>query len=113
MIKIYCKNENRGKLAYYVSVDNRDYFLFEQSYRKSNKECFRNGIFLDDLKRYRTQGRSMQNVIEKILPYLKYIEKEFDLTLFRRTERKKSKSKGKSIYRRSYFRTNLLESESA
>lgn len=41
---VFCKTTAKATQSFFVKVGGREYFLFEQDFRKSNKEFFRNGV---------------------------------------------------------------------
>lgn len=41
---VFCKTTAKATQSFFVKVGGKEYFLFQQDFRKSNKEFFRNGV---------------------------------------------------------------------
>lgn len=104
---IYCKTVAKGQQAYYMHVDKKDYFLFIQNFRKSNKEIFGTGILLEDALDYSiSHSTSVHKTMTKLIPFIKYIEKEYGLTVLRKTQISKNFNKKALPYNRQKFKTS-------
>lgn len=102
--KIYCKTIAKGRQAFYVELDGKDYFLFEQDYRVSNKNFFRKGVMMDALNDYsKTTSHSVKRTLDKLPSYIRYIEKEFDLAIYDKTKLKQQGKKASKAYKRTPF----------
>ena len=75
---------------FYIRVDGNDYFLFRQPYRKGVNQYFGNGVQLDRALRnnWNKLDRAILRTIDKLPTYIKYIEKEYGLTILERTKRR-------------------------
>ncbi|MBO5328778.1 MAG: hypothetical protein J6B04_06365 [Clostridia bacterium] len=93
-VKVFCKTTEKGKQTFYLTVEGSIYYLFTQDYRVSVKEYFSRGLSVNEL--FNGTGRRNLAVCktkEKIINYVKYIEKEFNLCLLKSTEKRLSKNK--------------------
>ena len=107
--KIYCKTVAKGRQAFYVEVDGKDYFLFEQNYRASNKDFFRKGVTVEELNDYsKTSSRAVKRTLDKMPTYIKYLEKEFDLAIYDKTKLKQQGKKASKAYKRTPFLWNQV-----
>lgn len=102
--KIYCKETNYGKLSFYVRVDNKDYFLFSQDFKKSVSDYFSLGVSIDESNDYSLgHGVAVRKVLDKLPSYVRYVEKEFNLAIYNKTKREKSYKKTTG-YKRDNFK---------
>ena len=102
---IYCKTVAKGKQAFYVKVEGRDYYLFSQDYRISNKEFFQNGVTVDRaLNHSSSRSEAVRKTMTKLVPYIRYIEQEYDLEVLRKTIKNNEKKKNRKPYKRDTFR---------
>ena len=105
---VYCKTIAKGKQAFYLSAGGKEYSLFVQSYRVSNREFFGHGQVLD--RALDTRGihsYATLKTIEKLRPAIKYIEKEYGIAVLDGTLKKDNKKR--APYNRRKF---MLASES-
>ena len=110
--KIYCKATSKGIHTFYLSVDKKEYFLFKQNYRKSNREFFMNGKFLTEiLNATNVHSHATRKTIEKLLPAINYIEKEYDIAVLEKTKRKDDKKR--NYFKRKKFMFIDLDTEAA
>ena len=101
---IHSKVRNKGEQTFYVKVNGRDYFLFTQDYRKSNKDVFAKGVVVDDLRKLSSHcSTSVRATVEKLPSYLHYIESEYGVAIYDKTERKQKVQKVKTPYKRTPF----------
>ena len=107
-VSIYCKTIAKGQQAYYMCVDKQEYFLFTQNYRRSNKEFFGMGVLLENALDYScSHSTSVRKTMTKLIPYIQYVEKEFGLTVLRKTQKSKSFNKKDRPYNRQKFKTSF------
>ena len=86
--------------TYYVKVDGKDYFLFNQSFRRSNKEYFADGVTINELKQFsKIHSHSVRRILDKLPSYLRYIEKEYGVTIY---DKSASSAKRKPYTRSKY-----------
>ena len=89
LTKIFCKTNDSGQQDFYIQAGKKTYFLFEQSYRKTIKSYFGNGVSLEQsLKFANSTSFAIRNVMEKLPLYIKYIEKEYSIAILEQTKRK-------------------------
>lgn len=51
-IKIYCKPTDKGVHSFYLVMDNDEFFLFSQAYRKGVEEYYGKGVRIDESMKY-------------------------------------------------------------
>ena len=90
---IYCKATDKGIHTFYLRSEGCDYYLFRQNYRRGVNEYFRDGVRLDDALNFsRAKGdNAIKRTMEKLPSYIKYIEREYDLEILRKTAKKNAK----------------------
>ena len=99
--QIYCTVSDKGVHSFYLLQDNKRYFLFRQNYRKSVHAYFKQGVSLEEaisFKRIHGDG-ALAHTMEKLPAYIKYIEKEYQISVYNKTKEKQEKKKAKP-YRR-------------
>ncbi len=102
---IYCRTVAKGIQSFYVTVEGRDYYLFSQNFRKSNKEFYRNGVIVDRaLNHSLSRSTSVRKTMTKLVPYIRYIEQEYDLEILRKTIKNNEKKRNKKSSKRDLFR---------
>ena len=89
---IYCIPENDGRtLSFYVRQSNEDHFLFMHRFNSTAYEFYRNGVALEKAMSFKYGKKLncslMTKISEKILRYLRYIEKEYDMVILEKTKR--------------------------
>ena len=101
---VFCKTTEKAIHSFFVKVNGKDYFLFKQDFKKSNKDFFYNGVSVYDISNYSgIHSTSVKKTLDKLPTYLRYIEKEYDVAIYDKTKQKQS-SKKKNIYKRQAFR---------
>lgn len=102
MTSIYCKTIAKGKQAYYLRVNNNDYMLFIQNYKKSNRDYFADGQPLSVVFGSKNvHSTATLKTIERLRPAIRYIEKEYGICVLDST--KKMHDKTKAPYKRQRF----------
>ena len=86
--KIICRTTAKRVHTFYLVVDKQEYYLFRQNYRKSNREFFLNGKMLTEVLSGNIHGYATHKTIEKLLPAIRYIEKEYNIAVLDKTKRK-------------------------
>ena len=88
---VKCENPEYGTLSFYLVADSRRYFLFSQAYRKNVAHFFRNGMRLADIQNFSKSKNdtAVAKIMSKLPSYIKYIEKEYDISVLRETQKKK------------------------
>ena len=101
---IYCKTTAKATQSFYLLADGKEYFLFNQKYRVSNKEHFRRGINLDSLGDFsNVRSNSVRRVLDKLPNYIRYVEKEYEIKVLDKTLKQAS---NKKPYKRTPFLWN-------
>lgn len=93
---IECKKSSNGKtLDFYAVQGNNSYYLFDQRYRQSVYEYFRNSlpvsVALDHSKANR--NTALINVINRLLPSIRYVEKYHSVNILNKTGSVSAKKK--------------------
>lgn len=81
---VYCIETNRGTHNFFIELNNKDYFLFSQKYNEEIDKWFKNGISLPELlsiKKTR-HNESLMHTISKFPSRFKYIEKEYQISIY-------------------------------
>ena len=112
--KVYCKTVAKGIQAFYVNANGKEYFLFEQDYRVSNKEFFRHGYYITDKVDYsKVTSTAVRKTLKKLPSYVKYVEKEYGISIYEKTKLKEKCQKLKTPYKRTPFLWNQYNWEVA
>jgi hypothetical protein len=104
--QIYCKTIQKGKQAYYIKIENKDYLLFIRNYRVSNKEFFAKGLPVNvALKAKNHHSTAIRNIAADLVDAIRYIEMEYGFTILEKTmNKKKNRNRGKQ---RNYYYDDL------
>ncbi len=91
---IYCKPTNKGIHSFYMIVNNEEYYLFSQSYRKGVEQYFGRGVHISESMKHSKAHRdsAITRTMDKLPMYIKYIEKEYGIGVMNKT-RKMNKTK--------------------
>ena len=102
--KVFCKEMERGWLTFYVTAQGKEYFLFRQTFKKTVKDYFQNGIGVHAVGSFAAaRGEAVKKTLEKLPLYLKYVEKEYQVQIYEKCNEKKAK-KRREPYKRQAFR---------
>ena len=86
---VFCKTVSKGRQAFYLKTNKETYFLFEQNFRIGNKDFFQNGYsFYDGISYKNVHNTAVRNILEKLIPYISYIEKEYSICILKKTQKK-------------------------
>lgn len=87
---IYCEPTEKGVHSFFLAVGGREYFLFNQNYRKGVQEYYSRGVSLNESMNFsRTHGDSaLQRTMTKLPMYIRYIEKEYEIEVFEQTKKR-------------------------
>lgn len=90
---IFCLPTAKGVHSIYLATGGATHFLFSQNYRRGVQEYFRSGVCLDDAMDFsRARGNSaLIHTMEKLLSHIRYVEREYGITVLRKTEQKNAK----------------------
>lgn len=92
MDKTFCKTTSKGVQSFYLSVNNKDYFLFSQAYRVTVREHFRYGLSINECLDYRqTKSCAVRRTLDKLKVYIPYVEKEYGVAVFNKTKNKRDR----------------------
>lgn len=112
--KIFCKTVAKGKQSFYVTVEGRRYFLFTQDYRASNKEFFQNGVGISEIGNYgNVHSTAVKKTLDKLPSYIRYIEKEYGIAIYEKTQKAQKLQKKQKPYKRERFLWQHLDWEVA
>ena len=102
---IYCKTVAKGIQEFYLRVESKEYYLFKQNYRVSNKEVYRAGIRVNEIRRFKSHySKAVRRIAEKLYIYISYIEKDYGVAVLNKTKKKEDKKK--CFYSRKHFDFN-------
>lgn len=111
--KIFCRTVAKGKQSFYVTVEGKRYYLFTQDYRVSNKEFFQNGVCISEINNYSgVHSTAVKRTLDKLPVYIRYIEKEFGVAIYKKT-RKVQQGKKREPYKREQFLWRQIDWEAA
>lgn len=107
--KIYCRTVAKEKQAFFITVSGKEYFLFEQSYRKSVKEFFSCGVDIDKINNYTgAHSAAVRKTLDKLPAFVKYVEKEHELEIYEKSK-VSYKTKKQKPYKREQFNWKKFE----
>lgn len=75
--KVFCKTVAKGQQAFYVMVNGKRYFLFQQNYRVSNKEFFGKGIGINQINDYSKTRNAGRANFDKVMQTIQEYQKVF------------------------------------
>lgn len=87
---IYCNTTAKGVQTFYVNVDGESHILFSQAFRHGVKNYFAKPVSIDralDFSSARGDGAILRTM-EKLPSYIRYVEREYDIEVLRKTRRK-------------------------
>ncbi len=88
--KIFCRTTAKGVQSFFVAVNGKEYFLFQQAFRQSNKAFFERGVFMQEKRDYsKIRSQSVLRTLDKLPAYLRYAEKEFGINVYNKKNAKK------------------------
>ncbi|MBO7178439.1 MAG: hypothetical protein J6V69_04995 [Clostridia bacterium] len=103
--KITCRTIDKGIQEFYLIHCGETYTLFQQEYRKSNKEFFSKGIYLSDLNKYsKVHSSCVKHMLDKLPLAIACVEKEYGIVVY-----EKKKGIGKEPYKRTRFEWQDME----
>lgn len=105
---IYCVRAAGGKHEFYMMADRERYYLFTQDYRKGVQNYFGKGLMLNEAMDYSrsNRNRAVVHTMDKIPVYIRYVEKEYGVTVLKRTKRFTQNGRG---YLREYEECDFQE----
>lgn len=92
---IYSRTTDKGKQTFYLVSQDREYYLFTQKFRKGVKKYFHNRVLLRDALDVSKGHRdaALIRTKTKFPMYIRYIEKEYGITVLESTLKKQSKTR--------------------
>lgn len=86
---IYCTTVEKGMHAFYLMIEDKKYYLFMQKYKRSNKDVFKRGVFLDEFNKLKKHcSYCVRHTIAKLPTYIRYLENEYGIKIMEATKRK-------------------------
>ena len=94
--RIFCKTTSKGVQSFYLQCNDGTFFLFCQNYRRGVKEYFSCGVTLSDALDFSHGGTNsaIKKTKEKLPSYIRYIEREYDISVLEKTIKKKGQRAG-------------------
>ena len=91
---IYCKPTDKGIHSFYLLIGNKEYFLFSQAYRKGVEKYYGKGVHIDESMKYSRAHNdiAITRTMDKIPMYIKYIEREYNVEVLKKTKKTKRKN---------------------
>lgn len=95
MTRVFCKKtEDRfltPRLSFFVEAGRENHYLFSQSFTKEVYDFFKNGVSLDKPFNHSLANRnkSILKIVDKLPSHIRYIEKEYGLTILHKTAKKR------------------------
>ena len=95
MATIYCKTTAKGTLTFFVEAQGETHLLFSQSFRRGVNDYFGSGVNVDRALDFsRAKGNTaIERTMQKLPSYIRYIEREYDLEILRKTAKNNAKHK--------------------
>ena len=91
---IYCKPTDKGIHSFYLLVGTEEFFLFSQAYRKGVEAYYGKGVRIDESMKYSRahNDSAITRTMDKIPIYVKYIEKEYDIEVLKKTKKRSNQN---------------------
>lgn len=85
---VYCKADTNSKQHFYMQFNGESYYLFSQDFRRGVQNYYGNGVKLDRAVDHSKAkfDTAIMRTMRKIIPHIRYIEKEYDLLILNRTK---------------------------
>lgn len=99
--KVYCRTTAKGVQSYYLTDGKENYYLFDSAYRKSNKEFFSQGRFIQEvLDAKRHASTSVQRTSIRLVGAIRYIESEYGICILQQTAKRQQKKRSTKMLRK-------------
>ena len=87
---VFCTPTAKGVHSFYLTFEGKEYYLFQQNYRKGVQKFYSNGVSLNAaLKITLAHGDvAILRTMEKLPMYIKYVEKEYGIAVLEQTQKK-------------------------
>ena len=91
--KIYCEEQTRGMLTFFIRVNGKEHFLFAQKYKRSVQEFFANPITISNSIEFSKSRRdyAISKTMEKIPMYIRYYENLNNVAILKKTIKSQKK----------------------
>ena len=91
---IYCEPTERGVHSFFLMAGGKEYFLFNQDYRKGVQEYFNKGVSLSQAMNYSKahNDSALIRTMTKLPMYIKYIEREYEIEILEQTKKRNRKN---------------------
>ena len=91
---IFCKTTSKGTHTFFIKMDEGTKYLFKQNFRRGVNNYFSGGVSVGQLFDVcKTNDYSVRHTKQKLQSYLKYIEKEYEVSVLNADKRKHNKLK--------------------
>jgi len=106
--KIYCEQPEYGQLRFYLEDSSGQHYLFTQNFNTGVNNYYKNGVSVDAALDFSRAGDDFKvlHTMEKLPAFLRYLEKECDVPVFRQSGKQR---RGKSARRRRRYEENWTE----
>lgn len=109
---ISCRINRLGNHNFYVEHNGKQYYLFTQDYHRGVNIYFSSGVSLRKALNVRaTKDHCIRHTIEKLTPYIKYVEEENEIRILERKERDRRKDIISDDYLDWYYEDMLINEE--
>ena len=90
---VCCRTAKRGVHSFYIVSGGKEYFLFNQGYRKGVQEYFGSGVSLSDARNFSKAHKdsAVVRTMDKLPMYIRYIEKAYGLEILEQTKKHNTK----------------------
>ena len=91
--KIYCRTTDAGVQSFYLVHRGEEHFLFSQDYRTSVRNYYGRGVPIDRALNNPRAGENtaLRKTMEKLPSYIRYVEKEYGITVLEQTRRREER----------------------
>ena len=91
--KIYCRTTGAGVQSFYLVHRGEEHFLFSQDYRVSVRDYYGRGVMVDRALNNPRAGENaaLRKTMEKLPAYIRYVEKEYGITVLEQTRRREDR----------------------
>lgn len=86
---IYCSADDNSKQHFYLQYEGNCFYLFSQDFRRGVQNYYGRGVDFDhaiDQSRGKFDSAILRTM-RKIVPHVKYIEKEYDICILNKTKK--------------------------
>ena len=91
---VFSKITAPGEQSLYLKASGREFYLFSQNYRRAVKEYYSSPITLDRALDYScSNGLPVRKTMEKLRAYIPYIEREYGVSVLKKTKKAKRPNK--------------------